>query len=82
MLDSSEMQKLKTECLNLPRASVQEEEEYVTCDPILILMSTVLSLNRQWYSQALPARKYFEARAIAEILVTEGVRRQRVKLAV
>jgi hypothetical protein len=60
MLDSREMQKLKAACLKLPKTGVQEEEEYVTRDPVLILMSTVLSLNRKWYSHALPARQYFE----------------------
>jgi hypothetical protein len=56
------MEKLKAACLKLRKTSVQEEEEYVTHDPILILMSTVLSLNRRWYSHALPARQYFERR--------------------
>jgi len=60
MLDDVEMHKLKAACLKLRKTSVQEEEEYVTRDPVLILMSTVLSLNRRWYSHALPARQYFE----------------------
>ena len=60
MLTDVEMQKLRKACASLPGTSVQEEEEYVTHDPVLILMSTVLSLNRRWYSHALPARKYFE----------------------
>ena len=38
----------------------QEEEEYVMHDPVLILMSTVRSLNRRWYSHPLPPRQYFE----------------------
>ena len=60
MLTEAEMQKLKVACLELPKSSVQEEESHVKGSPILILMSTVLSLNRRWYLQALPARQYFE----------------------
>lgn len=60
MLSEAEMQKLKSACLKLPKSSVQEEESHVISSPILILMSTVLSLNRGWYSHAVPARRYFE----------------------
>jgi hypothetical protein len=68
MLDSSEMQKLKAASLKLPQTTVQEEEDYVTRDPVLILMSTVLSLNRRWYSHALPARQYFEQKVYPSLV--------------
>ena len=76
MLDSREMQKLKAACLKLRKTSVQEEEEYVTRDPVLILMSTVLSLNRRWYSHALPARQYFERKVYPSLApkTLEGLR--------
>jgi len=60
MLNTLELQKLKEACRKLPTTSVQEEEEYVTKEPVLIAMSAVLSLNRKWYSHALPARQHFE----------------------
>jgi hypothetical protein len=59
-LQSLERQKLKDACLRLPETSVREEEEYVAGDPVLILMSAVLSLCRDWYAQARPYRVYFE----------------------
>jgi len=54
------MKKLKAACLKLPQTAVQDEETHVVGNPILILMSTVLSLNRKWYEHALPARQRFE----------------------
>ena len=48
-------------CEQLPVTSVQDEEKHVADNPVLTIMSTVLSLNRRWYSHALPARRYFEA---------------------
>jgi hypothetical protein len=48
-------------CEQLPVTNVQDEEKHVADNPVLTLMSTVLSLNRRWYSHALPARRYFEA---------------------
>jgi len=76
MLDELEMGKLKEACLKLRRTSVQEEEEYVTHDPVLILMSTVLSLNRRWYSHALPARQHFERKVYPSLTpkTLEGLR--------
>ena len=76
MLDSRELQNLREACLRLKKTSVQEEEEYVTHDPVLISMSTVLSLNRRWYSHALPARQYFERRVYPSLAprTLEGVR--------
>lgn len=38
----------------------------VAQSPILILMSTVLSLNRRWYNHALPARRHFEENVYAQ----------------
>lgn len=60
MLNDNEMNTLEEACKNLPHSTVQEEEFYITNKPILILMSTVLSLNRKWYIHALPARRRFE----------------------
>lgn len=48
-------------CEQLPVTSVQDEEKHVADNPVLTIMSTVLSLNRRWYSHALSARRYFEA---------------------
>src|SRR5580698_10073100 len=76
MLSATEVQKLRTACLKLPTTTVQEEEAYVTQNPVLILVSTVLSLNRRWYHQALPARKYFEQNAYPSLApkTLEGLR--------
>lgn len=60
MLNENDMKKLEAACLELPSSNVQDEESHVYNSPILILMSTVLSLNRKWYSHALPARQRFE----------------------
>jgi hypothetical protein len=62
VLTEFEMQKLKlkTACLALPETRVREEEEYVAGQPILILMSAVLSLERDCYLEARPYRQYFE----------------------
>jgi hypothetical protein len=59
-LTPEEIRQVEAACRRLPRSTVQEEEAEVAQDPILILMSTVLSLNRRWYSHALPARCHFE----------------------
>ena len=59
-LSQSEHDSLVSACQQLPTTSVQDEEKYVGESPVLILMSTVLSLNRRWYSHALPARRHFE----------------------
>jgi hypothetical protein len=59
-LDPREFARLLEACRRLPATSVQEEESHVARDPILILMSTVLSLMRPWYRYALPARVHFE----------------------
>jgi hypothetical protein len=67
MLTDIETQRLKSACLKLAETSAQVEEAYVTVDPVLILMSTVLSLNRRWYSHALPARRYFERKVYPSI---------------
>jgi hypothetical protein len=60
MLAESEMSKLETACLRLPSSNVQVQESHIYGSPILILMSTILSLNRKWYIHALPARQRFE----------------------
>lgn len=60
MLREEEIEKLEKTSVSLPKSGVQEEEAHVMESPILILMSTVLSLNRGWYSHALPARQRFE----------------------
>lgn len=59
-LSNDEFNRLETHCRNLAASSVQAEEADAARSPILILMSTVLSLNRRWYSHALPARRHFE----------------------
>ncbi len=59
-LSADEFDRLVTACRNLARSSVQDEEAEAARSPVLILMSTVLSLNRRWYSHALPARRHFE----------------------
>lgn len=60
MVTKLQIDQLYTECQKLPKTSVIEEESHVFGSPLLIAMSTVLSLNRKWYSHALPARKRFE----------------------
>jgi len=59
-LSTGEFNRLETACRNLATSSVQDEEAEAARSPMLILMSTVLSLNRRWYSHALPARRHFE----------------------
>jgi len=59
-LSADEFDRLVTACRNLATSSVQDEEAEAARSPVLILMSTVLSLNRRWYSHALPARRHFE----------------------
>ncbi|MGH8529754.1 MAG: hypothetical protein ACRETN_07915 [Nevskiales bacterium] len=60
MVTQQQLDQLYSECQKLPKSSVIEEEAHVFGSPLLIAMSTVLSLNRKWYSHALPARKRFE----------------------
>lgn len=60
MLSESELDGLLTACQKLPLSDVIEEEAHVFKAPLLILMSTVLSLCRDWYANALPARQRFE----------------------
>lgn len=60
MITEQQLDKLYSACLKLPDTSVIEEEAHVSGSPLLIAMSTVLSLNRRWYSHALPARQRFE----------------------
>jgi len=62
MLVGAEMERLKAACLKLQETNVQTDETSVARDPILILMSTVLSLERRWYLQALPARNHFQSK--------------------
>src|SRR5438552_11279944 len=59
-LITDDLNRLESVCRNLAASSVQDEEAEAARSPILILMSTVLSLNRRWYSHALPARRHFE----------------------
>ena len=59
-LSADEFNRLETACRNLATSSIQDEEAEAARSPLLILMSTVLSLNRRWYSHALPARRHFE----------------------
>lgn len=63
----SEQESLTSDCRQLPVTAVQDEEKYVSESPVLILMSTVLSLNRRWYSHALPARRRFESNLYAKL---------------
>lgn len=58
-LTKDESKKLEEACRELPNTSVQIEEEHVARSPVLLLMSSVLSLNRRWYEHAIPARAYF-----------------------
>lgn len=60
MVTTQQLDKLYAACSKLPDTSVIEEESHVFGSPLLIAMSTVLSLNRKWYSHALPARQRFE----------------------
>jgi hypothetical protein len=60
-ISKTEHESLVSACQQLPTSTVQDEEKYVSESPVLILMSTVLSLNRGWYSHALPARRRFES---------------------
>jgi len=60
MLEEEDIRKLMQACSELPKCSVLEEETHVFQSPVLISVSTVLSLNRNWYLQALPARQRFE----------------------
>jgi hypothetical protein len=66
-LEPDEFQKLKVACSQLPPTTVQAEEAELARSPVLILMSTVLSLNRRWYSHALRARRCFQEGAYADI---------------
>ncbi len=66
-VSSEESELLARACEQLPVTSVQDEEKHVADNPVLTLMSTVLSLNRRWYSHALPARRYFEANLYNEL---------------
>lgn len=76
MLSTFEIQRLEAACRKLRKSTVQEEEEYMIHDPVLILMSAVLSLNRRWYSHALPARQYFERKVYPSLTpkTLEGLR--------
>ena len=60
MIAEREISDLLKACKRLPQSNVSEEEAHVFQNPVLILMSTVLSLNRRWYLHALPARLRFE----------------------
>ena len=44
----------------MPETGALEEEKHVAADPVLIPMSAVLSLERDWYAQARPYRQHFE----------------------
>jgi hypothetical protein len=66
-LGAPEFEKLLSACRGLPDSNVQIEETDAAQNGILILMSTVLSLNRRWYSHALPARQYFERNMFREL---------------
>lgn len=46
-LTPDELRQLEVACRRLPATTVQDEEMEVAGSPILILMSTVLSLNRR-----------------------------------
>lgn len=63
----SELDSLLSSCRQLPATSVLDEEKHVSASPVLILMSTVLSLNRRWYNHALPARQHFESNLYLEL---------------
>ena len=67
MLTPEELQRLKAACAGLPATGLLEEEAHVFDSPILILMSTVLSLNRSWYKVAKPARERFEKTTYAAL---------------
>ena len=60
MFTEQEIDKLYIECGKLSSTSVIEEESHIFDKPLMIAMSTVLSLNRRWYSVAVPARIRFE----------------------
>lgn len=66
-LTPNELCQLEVACRRLPPTTVQAEEMEVARSPILILMSTVLSLNRRWYNHALPARHHFEERVYTQM---------------
>ena len=66
-LTPDELRRLEVACQRLPPTTVQDEEMEVASSPILILMSTVLSLNRRWYNHALPARRHFEKGLYAQM---------------
>jgi hypothetical protein len=59
-MNDQQLQKMLTACTRLPESKVLAEERHVFDSPILVLTSTVLSLNRKWYAVALPARNRFE----------------------
>ena len=60
MIIEGEISDLLEACTKLSQSNVIEEEAHVFKIPVLTLMSTVLSINRRWYANALPARKRFE----------------------
>lgn len=68
MVHEEQIDRLYLECKKLPTSSVIEEEAHVLGSSLLIAMSTVLSLNRKWYSHALPARTRFENGQYAPLL--------------
>ena len=67
MLHDVDIRRLVQACAQLLKSKVVEEEAHVFESPILILMSTVLSLNRRWYSHALLARQRFEQGAYTKL---------------
>jgi len=58
-LSFSEQKALVSACGQLPTTEALDEERHICQSPVLILMSTVLSLNRNWYKHAIPARQRF-----------------------
>jgi len=61
MLRDEEFKRLLAACKALPKSGVIDEEAHVFGHPVLIAMSTVLTLERRWYRVALPARQRFES---------------------
>jgi hypothetical protein len=66
-LTAAEMERLESACRNLPASSVQQDEAEIARDPILLTMSTVLSLTRKWYVHVIPARRYFQQNTYEKI---------------
>jgi hypothetical protein len=60
IITQEEFERLAIACRNLPSSSVQIDETEIARAPILLLMSSVLSLTRKWYLHVIPARRYFE----------------------